>query len=114
MFAFVLHDKRRNLLFGARDRMGIKPLVLCENLHGICICIGTQSLSRGADRGRDLDRSQPISLSYLCGLFRAPHLSMKGVTPAPGHWFRYELTPAGSRRNRIGDPVCAGRGSVRR
>jgi asparagine synthase (glutamine-hydrolysing) len=26
MFAFVIHDQKRNLLFGARDRMGINPL----------------------------------------------------------------------------------------
>src|SRR5262245_12038745 len=26
MFAFVIHDQHKNLLFGARDRMGIKPL----------------------------------------------------------------------------------------
>src|SRR5688572_8023494 len=26
MFAFVIHDLKQNLLFGARDRMGIKPL----------------------------------------------------------------------------------------
>ncbi len=31
MWAFVLYDKRRNLLFGSRDRFGVKPLYYVEN-----------------------------------------------------------------------------------
>jgi asparagine synthase (glutamine-hydrolysing) len=35
MWAFVIHDLRRNVLFGARDRFGIKPLYHCltEDAH---------------------------------------------------------------------------------
>lgn len=31
MWAFVLYDKRRNLLFGSRDRFGVKPLYYVKN-----------------------------------------------------------------------------------
>ena len=31
MFAFVIHDRRRRILFGARDHFGIKPLYYCVN-----------------------------------------------------------------------------------
>ena len=30
MFAFVIHDRARGMLFGARDRFGIKPLYLAR------------------------------------------------------------------------------------
>ncbi len=31
MWAFVLYDKRRNVLFGSRDRFGVKPLYIIRN-----------------------------------------------------------------------------------
>lgn len=34
MFAFVIHDQRKNLLFGARDRMGISPCIIGSREDG--------------------------------------------------------------------------------
>ena len=36
MFAFVIYDKVKNLLFAARDQFGIKPLYLYYNDSGVC------------------------------------------------------------------------------
>ena len=31
MWAFLIHDRRTNLVFGARDRLGVKPLYLWQD-----------------------------------------------------------------------------------
>ena len=36
MWAFVIHDRDSGRLFGARDRLGVKPLYLCETTAGCC------------------------------------------------------------------------------
>ena len=36
MWAFLIHDKKRNLVFGARDRFGIKPLYMHRGRDAVC------------------------------------------------------------------------------
>jgi asparagine synthase (glutamine-hydrolysing) len=43
-FAFVLYDKRKDLLFGARDRLGIKPFYYVQNDHGFFFASEIKSL----------------------------------------------------------------------
>lgn len=35
MFSFLVHDRRRDIVFGARDRFGIKPLYVAQTPHGL-------------------------------------------------------------------------------
>jgi len=91
MFAFVLHDKRRNLLFGARDRMGIKPLYYAKTASAFAFASELKSLLTVPSLRRDLDQA---SLFHYLTLRFVPGTSsiVKGVSRlAPGHWFRYEL-----------------------
>lgn len=91
MFAFVLHDKRRNVLFGARDRMGIKPLYYAKTSSAFAFASELKSLLAVPTLARELDRA---SLFHYLTLRFVPGTSsiIKGVSRlAPGHWFRYEL-----------------------
>ena len=91
MFAFVLHDKRRNVLFGARDRMGIKPLYYARRPDAFAFASELKSLLRMPGLARTLDES---SLSHYLTLRFVPGTAsiIRGVSRlAPGHWFRYDL-----------------------
>jgi len=91
MFAFVIHDKRRGLLFGARDPCGIKPLYLWEEGGRFAFASEAKALLRLPCVARE---TAPASmyhyLSFLyvpgvdsiwCGIRRLP----------PAHVFRYEM-----------------------
>lgn len=44
MFAFVIHDNKRDILFGARDRLGLKPFYYSSNQHGFFFASEIKSL----------------------------------------------------------------------
>jgi asparagine synthase (glutamine-hydrolysing) len=91
MFAFVIHDARRNVLFGARDRFGIKPLYLARPGGGFAAASELKTLLQIPGVERELDRDAlwhylslrfvPGRQSIFAGLERLP----------PAHAFQYDL-----------------------
>jgi asparagine synthase (glutamine-hydrolysing) len=91
MFAFVLFDKRKQRLFGARDRIGIKPLYYLKRPD--CFVFGSElkSLLALPFLERDID---PASLSHYMSLHYIPGTTsiLKGLNRlGPGHWFEYDI-----------------------
>jgi asparagine synthase (glutamine-hydrolysing) len=91
MFAFVVHDARRQVLFGARDRFGIKPLYYARPGGGFAFASELRALLLvpGVER-----RVDPASLSHFLSLRFVPGEDsiVEGVSRlAPAHAFRYDL-----------------------
>lgn len=91
MFAFVIYDRRRGRLFGARDRFGIKPLYHIQLPSFFAFASELKCLLVLPDVSRDLDLDSVfhyMSLKYLpgegsifCGIKRL----------RPGHTFDYDI-----------------------
>ena len=91
MFGLVIYDSRRRLLFGARDRVGIKPLYYVHRDGLFAFASELKSLLALPDLERRLDAQSVFhyaTLLYVPGeatVFR----DVKRVPP--GHWFRFTL-----------------------
>jgi asparagine synthase (glutamine-hydrolysing) len=87
VFAFAIWDERRQQLFLARDRLGIKPLYYSYSHHGFRFASTSQALL--AAGGLDT-RIDPVALHQ--------HLSLHAVVPAPRTLLRglRKLAPAHS------------------
>lgn len=91
MFAFVLYDRARQVLFGARDRLGIKPLYYVRPPGTFAFASELKSLLTWPGIPRVLD---PASFAHYLTLRYVPGTAsmVQGVSRlAPGHWFRYEV-----------------------
>ena len=76
MFAFVIHDRRRNLLFGARDRFGIKPLYYTRPEAGSRARQAADAPARAGGRARARPRAS--GTTCRCGSCRASGRSWTG------------------------------------
>jgi asparagine synthase (glutamine-hydrolysing) len=88
MFAFVLWDVRRSLLFGARDRLGIKPLYYWAGPRSFAFASELKALLQFEDVPRELD---PMALEEFLRrrYVIAPATILRDVLKLPpGHWFK--------------------------
>jgi asparagine synthase (glutamine-hydrolysing) len=100
MFAFVVHDRERAVLFGARDRFGIKPLYLARPHGGLAFASELRTLLEVPGVERELDRESVfhyLSLRFVPGV----RSIFRDVARLPaGHWFEYDLAARSLRVER--------------
>jgi len=85
MFAFALWDTRTDILFVARDGLGVKPLYYSENTHGFIFSSELKSILQDPRISRDLNpHAIHYHLTYLwCP---SPHTMLNSVKKLePGH-----------------------------
>jgi asparagine synthase (glutamine-hydrolysing) len=79
MFAFAIWDRRKQSLFLARDRLGIKPLYFSRTETHVRFASTTQALLAAGDVDTGID---PVGLHHqliLHAVIPAPHTILKGV-----------------------------------
>ncbi|MDA2918669.1 asparagine synthase (glutamine-hydrolyzing) [Desulfobacterota bacterium AH_259_B03_O07] len=92
MFAFVIYDRLRKILFGARDRLGIKPLYYTQHPGLFAFASELKSFLTLPFFNREMDMS---SFYHYMSLLYVPGESsiFKGVKRLPSaHWFIYDLS----------------------
>ena len=91
MFAFVIYDRRRQLLFGARDRFGIKPLYYHQQANLFAFASELKSFLALPGLEREIDLT---SLYHYMSLLYVPGESsiLRGVKRlAPASFFKLDL-----------------------
>ncbi|MFW5856832.1 MAG: asparagine synthase (glutamine-hydrolyzing) [Planctomycetota bacterium] len=88
MFAFAIWDLRERSLFLARDRLGIKPLYLCERPDRFAFASEAKCLFADPAIPCEPDR-QAVSDFLTFKYVPAPRTGFEGVRKLPpGHWAR--------------------------
>jgi len=95
MFAFVVWDARRRLLFGARDRLGIKPLYYSSTPERFAFASEIKALLASADAPRQPDL-QAVADYLYCGRALEGRTLFQGIRELPPGW-AFRVDAAGER-----------------
>lgn len=91
MWAFVLYDRARGLLFGGRDRFGEKPFFYAETPRAFVFGSELSALRRHPAVSGALSRTA-LRKYFGYGFIPAPHSLLEGVRKLPGgHTFTFDL-----------------------
>ena len=105
MFAFVLHDRKNHRLFGARDRMGEKPLCYVHSGRLFAFASEPKALLLHPAVRRELD-PRAAALYLLFEHVPAPHAIYAGMNKLPaGFAFTFDLAAGALELRRYWDPL---------
>jgi asparagine synthase (glutamine-hydrolysing) len=105
MFAFVIWDSRRRVLFGARDRLGIKPFYYYADGTQFVFASEIKSLVQAPGVPNEIDAAA-VGEYLRCRYVIAPHTMLRGVRKLePGHTVR--VTEGGLRVKRYWEAPLA-------
>ncbi|MCB1916015.1 MAG: asparagine synthase (glutamine-hydrolyzing) [Rhodocyclaceae bacterium] len=82
MFDFALWDGRRRRLLLARDRLGVKPLYVCQSARGLAFASEAKALLALPDVSAELDHAALRSYLHL-GYVAAPQSLFRGIRKLP-------------------------------
>ena len=111
IFAFIIWDRRRSLAFGARDRLGIKPL--CWALHHGALVVSSTVEPFGALKGFDQIDLVAVRDLLAFDYIPSPRTIFQGVHKLePGCRFQWEIGAEAPSISRywsppIGNPALA-------
>ena len=102
MFAFVIWDKRKQELFIARDRYGIKPLYYCFVNNSFLFASEQKAVLAHSAVSKDMDLEALVEYFTFQNIFTDKTFNKNIKLFPAGHYARL---PLGSRTNQI-KPVC--------
>ncbi len=90
MFAFCIHDEKKQSLFLARDHFGMKPLYYLQDGPACCFSSTVQAILASDVRpGYTLDR-EAIGYYAAFGAFQSPDTIFREIRSLPpAHWIEY-------------------------
>ena len=113
MFAFVLYDRNQQIVFGARDRFGQKPLYYHRSREGFSFASEIKGLLVLPEVSRELD---PLALDQF--LFHQyvpqPRTLFQGIKKLPaGHCFELKLPSHAAELSSVGTAILNDVASIR-
>lgn len=105
MFAFVIHDKERNRLFGARDQTGIKPLYFVNEAGRLAFASEMKCLLALPGLKREVDLQSLFHYLTLLYVPDSPSILKQIKRLPPGHSFTFDLKSRRFETHRYWQPV---------
>ena len=78
IFSFVIYDTMEDIVFAARDRMGVKPLYYKHDDKGITISSRPGAILKATDQKLNLNNNA-LNIYLKAGYIPAPHSIYKGI-----------------------------------